>query len=190
MHGMFCGLALSVIMLAGTRTNQFASRAAAMSIPLLLTLGLMEWRLRTFRSDVETLARALEAVEDFAGNAVRIFLRGFAVYVGGLLFAVAGVVAGLRLTDSAIPVALLVAEVALGALYYIDLTLTSIGRLDVVMRAWTIGIAIGGALLATSVLFGADAIDAGWWSAHAAVWIALIILFAAAPRIIAAPCSH
>jgi hypothetical protein len=190
MHGLMCGLALSTILLVGTHISDFSSHAALTSVPLLLTLGVMEWRLRTFRADVETLARTLIAIDDFAGRAVRIFLRGLVVYVGGVVVGALVVSAALHRDGSPVPVTMLLAEVALGALYYVDLTLSSIGRLDVVMRAWTAAAITGGVLLALSLPFGADALTAVWWSAHAGVWVALTILLATAPRIIAAPCSH
>ena len=190
MHGLMCGLALSSILLIGTHISDFSSHAAVTSVPLLLTLGVMEWRLRTFRADVETLARTLVAIDDFAGRAVRIFLRGLVVYVGAVVVGALVVSAALHRDGSPVPVTMLLAEVALAALYYVDLTLSSIGRLDVVMRAWTAAAITGGVLLALSLPFGVDALTAVWWSTHAGVWVALTILLGTAPRIIAAPCSH
>ena len=41
-----------------------------------------------------------------------------------------------------------------------------------------------------SIALGAELLHMGWWCAHAAVWLALIALLVAAPRIVASPCSH
>jgi hypothetical protein len=190
LHGVMCGLALSIVLLLGTGASDLGSRAAVASIPLLLTLGLMEWRLRTFRAGVETLAREARATDQFRTRAVGLFVRGLAVYAIGVVAAGAAVALFMHLSGSPVPAALLAAELALGSLYYVDLTLTSLGRLDFVLRAWIAAIVCAAAALATAAALGADFDTAGWWSAHAGVWIALIVLLTASPRIVAAPCSH
>jgi hypothetical protein len=161
-----------------------------LTAPLLATLGLMEWQLRTFRARVEELSRTVSSVQEFAAGAVWVFLRALLVYVFGVtaFSALAGL--GLRLNGIHVPTAVFAAEIALGALYFADLTLTSIGRLDVVLRAWLVGAVVGAGVMVASPMLDVTRASGAWWSAHVAVWIALVLLLLSAPRIIATACSH
>jgi hypothetical protein len=129
-------------------------------------------------------------VDTFSRAARWIFLRGLMVYGGAVVVLAAGAGAAFVLEGSRAPVGILVAEVALGALYYVDLTLTSLGRVDVVLRAWLVGGFAGSALMLGLDRLRIDTATAAWWGTHVAVWLALLLLLIAAPRIVAAPCSH
>jgi hypothetical protein len=96
----------------------------------------------------------------------------------------------LRLEGDGVPWSLLTAQLALGAAYYIDLTLTSLGRVDVVLRAWFTGATVGASALVMVWAISPAAIGDAWWSGHVAAWAALVALLCATPRIITAPCSH
>jgi hypothetical protein len=190
LHGLLCGVALSIIVLLGADEFHFSTRTAVLTAPLLATLGLMEWQLRTFRARVEELCRTLGSVHDFAVGAVWVFLRALLVYVFGVTAFSAAAGVALRFNDIRVPTAVFAAEIALGALYFADLTLTSIGRLDVVLRAWLIGALVGGGVMVASPLLDVTRASGAWWSAHVAVWVALALLLFSAPRVIAAACSH
>ncbi len=190
LHGVLCGLALCVIVLLGVEHFRLSARAALVAAPLLVTLGLMEWRLRTFRADVETLSRDLQSIDEFASGALTIFYRGLAMYVAAIVFTAGAVVAVLQAEGRHAPVGLLLGEVGLGALWYVDLTLTSMDRLDLVMRAWLHGVLSGAVGLMLLTVAQVPLMTAIWWSGQLAVWVALVaLLFSAAP-VVAAPCSH
>jgi hypothetical protein len=189
-HGLLCGLALSGVVLLGVSRGELTAHTALLTMPLLWTLGVMEWRLRTFRAEIEELGRELERVDRFGRLALAIFARGFAIYLIAVITAAVVVVAVLRLEGDGVPWSLLTAQLALGAAYYIDLTLTSLGRVDVVLRAWFTGATVGASALVMVWAISPAAIGDAWWSGHVAAWAALVALLCATPRIITAPCSH
>ena len=189
-HGLICGLALSGVVLLGVTQLGLTARTALLTMPLLWTLGVMEWRLRTFRAEMEVLGRELERIDRFAWSAMSIFARGFGVYVFAMGSATVVVVTVLRLDGESVPWALLAAQLALGAAYYVDLTLTSIGRVDVVLHAWFIGATVGFAALVATWTISPGSVGDAWWSGHVAVWAVLAALLYSTPPIITAPCSH
>jgi hypothetical protein len=191
-HGLLCGLALTLVAILGGHIYQGSGSTALFALPLLLTLGVMEWQLRTFRAGVEKLAGTLVSLDDFAPRSWALFRRAFVRYLGWT--ALASVVVGVivEVHHATPPYMLLTGQIVLGATYYVDLTLLSLSRLAIVTRCWLNGLGAGvlwfavGYPLATSV----SGYTVVWSAAIVATTVTLASMLIVSPGVVSASMSH
>ena len=189
-HGVLCGLALSLVAIAGARVNEAGPNPALAALPLLLTLGVMEWQLSTFNARVRQLMSRHSSIERFKPAATAAFRRSFAIYVLACVAASFGVALITRIGDGSPPSALLAAQVVLGAAYFLDLTIVSLGRLDRALPCWLLG---AGAGLVCAAWGRASSIEAGvlvWRSACAAMVVVTAALLLRAHQVARSATSH
>jgi hypothetical protein len=191
-HGLMCGIALTMVAILGSSVFVGAGNAALLTLPLLLTLGIMEWQLRSFRAGVERLASTVLSLDDFAPRSWALFRRALLWYLfaTGVMSVVVAIV--IQLDHVSSPYLLLVAQVALGAAFYVDLTLVSLDRLDLVIRCWMIGFAAGAVWWAAAHPFAqsADSNTALWSAAVVATTATLASLIVVSPSVVSASMSH
>jgi hypothetical protein len=190
-HGLICGGALTLVAILGGQVFKTSGSTALFALPLLLTLGVMEWQLRSFRSGVERLATTLVSLDEFAPRSWRLFTRSLTRYVLWTLAASVGVAVVVDLRHSSPPYALLGAQIVLGTAFFIDLTLVSLARLDLVMQCWLNGLAVG--LLCAAVYpvaTSASGTTVLWAAAVVATIVSLGSLLVAAPGVVSASMSH
>ena len=110
-HGLMCGLGLTLVAILGGQVFKGSGNAALFALPILVTLGVMEWQLRSFRAGVEQLLARLLSLDEFAPGSWGMFRRALTCYV--LWAALASVLVGVvvYLDHSNPPYALLIAEV-------------------------------------------------------------------------------
>jgi hypothetical protein len=136
LYGTGCGLLLSVYVALAGQVDGSGDALLIAVWPLLLTLGLMEWQLRSFRSRAETALGSSLDLYDF-GRRVGVALRRSVVfYVGALvIFSGAAVMVGHVRHATSVP--LLVAAVGtLGVAFFFALLVASSGRVDLVLACW------------------------------------------------------
>ena len=142
-HGLMCGVGLTLVAVLGGQVFKTSGNPALFALPILVTLGVMEWQLRSFRAGVEQLLSRLLSLDEFAPGSWGMFRRALSWYV--LWAVLASVLVGgvVYLDHSTPPYALLIAQMALGAAFYVDLTLVSLSRLDLVTKCWAAGFGAG-----------------------------------------------
>ncbi|HXW82375.1 MAG TPA: hypothetical protein VEJ84_22955, partial [Acidimicrobiales bacterium] len=108
--------------------------------PMVLSLGVMEWQLRSLRSGARRLLLASLTLVDFALAARRQLLRATLAYFSTLaaLTVVVEVLAGSRGVNP--PVLLVVAGTSLALAFFMALVVAACGRVDLVLRAWVPGL--------------------------------------------------
>jgi hypothetical protein len=190
-HGTICGLALSLVAIQGARLHSGTVRAEVIAVPLLMTLGVMEWQLRTFKAGVGRLMRRYESLDDFKPEAWALFQRSFRIYASAVLLVSAVIALTFRHYDIHPPYIVLGTQVALALAFFLDLTITSTGRLDAVLRCWFIAVAAGlwyaGWAAVTTDVAG-DIL--AWRSASIAALVACMALLDCAREVAAAAISQ
>lgn len=148
-YGLGCGLLTSAVIDFGTHGAGATRAMAVASGPLLVTLGLMEWQLRTFRSlAIGALTKATD-VEQFTRRARGALMRSLVIYVGALVVvSVIALVVSL-VSNFALAPLLIVTIDALGVAFFFALIFVSAGLIDRVLLTW--GLAFG-VLVATMAL--------------------------------------
>ena len=155
-HGFFCGAALAVVVLGCGAAVDDGNALVAVSVPLVLSLGVMEWQLRTFRAGASRL-QELTDVAEYSARTWRLFVRCQIQYAVAVLAmcAIAAVVTGAIAHPG--EVAVLAAAGCLGVAYHLDVTLVSLGRVDLAMWAWCTGAVAGGLVALLTAALGVEA---------------------------------
>jgi hypothetical protein len=114
----------------------------------------MEWQLHTFRARMARLLNSLGSIKQFPRLARRVFYRSFVICVLAIVTPAIGVLVAIRRHGGDISVEALTAQCVLGAVYFVDLIMVLLDRLDLALRSWLSGIVAaliaGWALLAVT----------------------------------------
>jgi hypothetical protein len=160
LHGIFCGLALSIVVIEvghASPGNDFARML--LPVPLLATLGVMEWQLRTFRARVAQLTLSLPSALDFPRLARREFQRSCAICVATTAATAVAIMIAIRVRGEELALSSLIVECALAAVFFTDLIIVLLDRLDLVLRSWLAGVAVGGLTLVVLLVATRGAVD-------------------------------
>jgi hypothetical protein len=190
LHGVLCGVALSLVAIQGAHVNAAGPNPAVAALPLLLTLGVMEWQLSTFNARIWRLMCRHGRLDRFRPAASAVFRRSFGIYVLACVTASLSVGFMTWVADGSPPTALLAAQVVLGAAYFLDLLIMSLGRLDLALPCWLVG---AGAGLVYAVWGRAMSIEPNvlvWRSACVAIVVVSITLLVQARHVARAASSH
>jgi hypothetical protein len=192
LHGLICGVAVSLIVIQRghpSAANKFGHML--LPIPLLASLGAMEWQLHTFRARMARLIHSLGSIEQFPRLARRVFYRSFIICVVAIVTPAIGVMVAIGIHGGDISVEALSVECGLGAVYFVDLIMVLLDRLDLALRAWLTGIVAG--LVALGALSALTARDLGsTFYPAAAVMVAVVVgsLFFYNREVVAAAMNH
>ncbi len=191
-HGILCGLALTIVVIQvgdASPADNFARML--LPVPLLATLGVMEWQLRTFRSRIAKLTNSLGSARQFPKLAWREFLRSCAICVSATVSTALAVVIAVQIHGGGLAVGALSVECALAAVFFSDLILVLLDRLDLVLRSWITGVVLGGiALVALLISTNSPTDLVAFWAGCALVSAVLISLLFHARAVVSIAMNH
>ncbi len=148
--GVSSGLAISVIAVLASHESSQNALVSLVAYPVVVTLGVLEWQLRSFRARAVVAMGRTPELGQFNSLAIRIFLRSLGWYALSLV-CVSAVVLGVIVSHHEhVPVALLVADNELGLVFFVGLVLAACLRIDLVLRGWATGLAVFLAVLLTA----------------------------------------
>lgn len=190
LHGASCGLLTSALVVFGHLWRTADHVRATAALPLLLSLGVMEWQLASHRHHALVVRERARDARAFARAARRSFAWRSAVLVMtvGSLSAAAYLAAPARHGDLGL---VLVAEAALGIAFYLGLVLVAAGRVGVVLGGWLAAMAtMAAAALVEAVLHGTPGAAQGVADSAAGYGVALVLLTGACWKVVASPFSY
>lgn len=188
LYGLGSGLLISVFI---GFSDELGGQSIALLVaiwPLMLTLGLMEWQVRSFRGRTVGAMTTSPDLTDFARQARTSLLRSTATFVAALV-ALSGVGVAIGHNRGAANVPLLVGSIgAVGIAFFLALLLVASAQIDHVLVCWgiTFGV-LGAALGAVALVDGRISPIAGIASLLVAGSIAVVVLSAQAWRVLASP---
>ncbi len=190
-YGLGCGLFISVFIGFAAQLDGSGGALVIAVCPLLATLGLMEWQLRSFRSRATSALATSPDLRRFGGRVRSAFVRSVGLYVVTLaLLSVAGVEIGYARDASYVPI-LLACVGALGIAFFLALLLATSGRVDLVLASWAASFTVLAGLLSAAYvdhrhiapLTGLDAL-------LAASGTAILLLSLLSSRVLISPLSY
>ena len=190
-YGLSCGFLLGTLIGFASGVNGSARALSIAVWPLLLTLGLMEWQLRSFRSRATAALSASFDLDDFGRRVGQAFRRAIGLYVGVLaLLSVGCLIVGRQHHLPEVP--LLLASVgALGITFFMALLLACSGRINLVLRCWAVTfVVLGAALAIAQQLRGHLAPMDGLLSLLVATGTAIVLFLVLARSVLASPLSY
>jgi hypothetical protein len=190
LNGLSCGVLISALIAFGNLW-QTSDRYRAVAIwPLLLSLGLMEWELSSYRHDSFTALRSGRDLGEFGRRSRRAFLYRFGLFAGALLLLCVAAESVAAIHHSH-PILLIAVEGVFGSAFFLGLVVEAAGRVGQALLAWI------AALLTLGAVFTLGTIAAGGVSAHVGIAACLagglagsLCLAVLAWRIVASPFSY
>jgi hypothetical protein len=177
LYGLGCGLLTSSVVAFGTHATKSSGSMVVAAIPLLLTLGLMEWQLRTFRSRTTAALVASASLDSFARRAATELRRSVTIYLGVLL-GVSVVATAIALSASLELAPLLIGTVdLLGLAFFLALILAATEQINRVLIAWAVAFgSLGLSLLTVRLSTGSvtGAVGVGCVALSACLTIAVL----------------
>lgn len=143
--GLCCGVFVALFMVLEPARGGISSWPAVAMYPMMLSLGAMEWQLRTFRAAARDALLSSRTSASFARSARRQLARTMACYLLVLLSLTGAVLALAAVKDVPVPTLLVVAGTALALAFFLALVVAACGRVDISLRTWVLGIAVYGA---------------------------------------------
>jgi hypothetical protein len=192
LHGILCGLALSVIVIQvgdASRENDFARML--LPVPLLATLGVMEWQLRTYRARIAKVTNTLGSALEFPKLAWREFLRSCGICVSTTASVAVAIVIAVQIHGGGLAIDAMSVECVLAAVFFTDLILVLFDRLDLVLRSWITGVVVGTvALIVLLVSTNSHTDLIAFWAGCALISAVLISLLFHARAVVSIAMNH
>jgi hypothetical protein len=189
-HGACCGILTSAIIFYSNLWRQPQSYKVIFIWPLMLSLGIMEWQLCSFRRDGFHQLHYASDLRRFGRVVRRSFMSHSAFYVVWLLVLSAGAEAFASIHHGQL-VLLVTAEALLGVSFFLALVIEASGRIDLTLKAW-----LATVLLLSAALAGVWRVD-GHIKAQVGIVCCLIAyalgscsLARSAWRVVASPFSY
>ena len=190
-YGLGCGLLTSVFIGFAAQFNGAGGALVIAVWPLLLTLGLMEWHMRSFRSRATAALGTSNDVSQFGRQVRKALVRSVGTYilVLGVLSAIGIVIGSLR---HAAFVPLLLGSVdALGICFFLALLVSSASQVDLVLGCFlACFLTLGTTLLATSLVNGDITPVLGIADLLISTLVGIALLAAVLPRVLTSPYSY
>ncbi len=173
LYGLGCGLLTSAVIGFATHSVRSSGSVAIAAGPLLVTLGLMEWQLRSFRSRTALALRETTDLLHFGQRARAAMVRSMTTYIGVLMITstIATTIALVR-HETMAPLLILTVD-AIGITFFLALIMVSAGLINRVLLSWLV------ALAAISVALVSDWASTGHVAADFGIVSVLIASFAA-----------
>ncbi len=191
LYGVGCGLLTSALIGFGTRGAHASNAVAIAAGPLLVTLGLMEWQLRSLRSRIDRALRESAQLDQFRLRTRDAMARSITIYVGVLAAtsAVALTVALLRHLSTA-PLLIFTVD-GIGISFFLALIFVSAGLIDQVLFAWLVAFAVLAATLGLIwMTTGHLAADLGILAVLMAAVAALAVLAVRSREVFGSPLTY
>ena len=192
LHGILCGLALTIVVVqVGKASSDNNFGRLLLPVPLLATLGVMEWQLRTFRSRIAKLTNSLGSADQFPKLAWREFQRSCGLCVATTASAAIAVVIAIQIHGGGLNLSAMGVECLLAAVFFADLILVLLDRLNLVLRSWITGAALGsGALLVLLITTDSHTDLVAYWAGCALIAAVLISLLFHARAVVSIAMNH
>ncbi len=190
-HGVCCGLFVALFMVLEPAKVRPDSWPAAAAYPMILSLGVMEWQLRSLRAGARAVLLGSYTVSDFAVAARRKLARAALCYLVALVVLTSVVQALAYARGVAVPVPLLLAGICLAIAFFLALVVSSFGRVELVLLGWTAGLAAFGTwALLTKVVHTGWVFPSTNTAFCIAALISAVILALSARRTVVNPFCH
>jgi hypothetical protein len=191
LYGVGCGLLTSAVIAFGTHGAQTSGTIAVAAGPLLLTLGLMEWQLRSLRSRTAAAMDATTELDQFALRVRSALRRSIVTYVGVLILVSAGSVVAALLGHIKVAPMLVASIDALGISFFLALILVSAGLIGSVLVGWSITFAVLAATLTSAyVAKGVVTSDAGLLAVLLAAGSGIVTLAFLSRKVLSSPLTY
>ena len=188
LYGLGCGLLTSAVIGFASHDANASGSVAIAAGPLLVTLGLMEWQLRTLRSQTSRALRRTSSLNEFARESRTALTRALTIYVGtlALLSAMVVVIAYVKNLSSA-PILVLAVDL-IGVTFFVALIFVSAGLVNRVLMAWSITFAfLGVELLSIWLYVGGLPANDGITATIAASAVGIVTLTVLARHVLNSP---
>ena len=138
LYGLGCGLLTSAVIGFATHNTRSSGSVAIAAGPLLVTLGLMEWQLRSLRSRTALALRETTDLRSFSQKARSAMVRSMTTYIGVLMITsvIATTIALVR-HETMAPLLILTVD-AIGICFFLALILVSAGLINRVLLSWLV----------------------------------------------------
>jgi hypothetical protein len=146
-NGCCCGLFVALLMVLEPSKSGSPNWPAGAAYPMILSLGVMEWQVRSLRAGARRAALGSYSLVEFAKTMRKKLARAILFYAAALGVLTISVEALGYARGVIVPPSLMVASTCLAIAFFLALVVASCGRVDLVLRAWVAGIAIYGGLL-------------------------------------------
>jgi hypothetical protein len=190
-NGCCCGFFVALFMVLEPEKTGLPSWPGAAAYPLVLSLGAMEWQLRSLRSAARRALLGCSSVARFGTIVRRRLARSTVSYAAVVAVLTALVQALAHACGARVPVVLLTAAGCLALAFFLGLVVSSCRRVGLALCGWLAGLMTYGALAPLAHVAG---LGAGVKGAEVALCIAasvpLAFLAVAAERVVANPVCH
>ena len=190
-NGCCCGFFVALFMVLEPANTALGTWPGAAAYPMILSLGVMEWQLRSLAAGSRHALIGSYTLAEFSKRVRRKFARSALSYLGALAVLTVLVQALAEVRGTPVPASLLAAATCLAVAFFLGLGVAAYGRVDLVLRAWLAGLAVYGALAISARVIGRG------WAVHdarfmfcSAVLVALVALAVATRRVLLNPVCH
>ena len=189
--GTSCASVTSAVIGFGAAAHARGGTLAIAVWPLLLTLGVMEWQIHSFRGRGAAALSTTTGLGPFARAGRRAFLTSCAIYAALLAdFSLLALVVG-EVRHAVLLPLLLAAEGLLGVAFFLGMILQSSTRPDLTLHAWAVSLtALAIAIVATLARDGRVTPVMGLVECMAATGLTCLILAARARPVVSSPLSY
>jgi hypothetical protein len=189
--GLCCGFFVGLFIVLEPAKGGLHSWPAAAAYPMILSLGAMEWQLRSLRAGAWGASLKANSVADFTRQVRKRLARSTFSYLLVLAVMTVGVQVLAHLRGVLVPAPLLAAGTCLALAFFFALVVSSSGRMELVLRAWLSGLGTLGiwALLAR-VVHPSWRLPNAEFAFLIAASVSAVALALAARRAVVNPFSH
>jgi hypothetical protein len=190
-HGLCCGLFVALFMVLEPGAKGARGWPAAAAYPIVLSLGSMEWQLRSLKASARHSLLGARTLAEFTRAARWALARSLLFYLA-VLAAMTGAVEALASARAmSIPAPLLTAGDAVAVAFFLGLVVASCGRIDLVLRTWVVGLGVYGVwALSARLLHAGGVLGDTRLAFGSAALVSALCLAAVSARVVVSPVCH
>jgi hypothetical protein len=189
--GLCCGFFVGLFIVLEPAKAGPHSWPAAAAYPMILSLGAMEWQLRSLRAGASDASFRANSVSEFTRGVRKRLARSTFSYLVVLTAMTAAVQVLAHFRGVVVPAPLLAAGTCLALGFFFALVVSSCGRMELVLRAWITGLAtLGVWALLTRVVHPSWRLPNANFAFFIAASVSATVLAFAARRAVINPFSH
>jgi hypothetical protein len=190
-NGCCCGVFVALLMVLEPSKAGPPNWPAGAAYPMILSLGVMEWQVRSLRAGARHTVLGSYSRAEFVKTMRKKLARATLSYVAALGALTISVEALGYARGVIVPASLMMAGTCLAIAFFLALVVASCGRVDLVLRAWLAGIAIyGGLLVLARKMSPGPALSTAELAFCIAATTAVVSLAIAARRAVLNPFCH
>ncbi len=191
LHGLCCGLFVALFMVLEPGTKGARGWPAAAAYPIVLSLGAMEWQLRSLKANARHALLGSHTLAEFTRAARWALARSVLCYIA-VLAAMTGVVEALASARAmSVPVPLLTAGAAVAVAFFLGLIVASCGQINLVLRTWAGGLGLYGVwTVAARTVHATGAFGDTRLAFCSAALVSALCLAAVSAHVVVSPVCH